>query len=128
MSYSAEISRVNPSCFLFLIDQSTSMEDPWAGAQDHSKAEGVADAINRLLQTLVLRCAKAGGIRDYFHVGVIGYGRQVTALLGPAEGTAGLVPVSVIANAPLRIEERTRFIGDGAGSVAPQKVKVPLWL
>jgi hypothetical protein len=135
MPYSAEISRANPSCFLFLIDQSTSMEDPCAGEQERSKAEGVADAINRLLQTLVLRCAKAGGIRDYFHVGVLGYGRQVVPQLGRAaagrEGAAptggALVPVSVIANAPLRIEERTKFIADGAGGIVEQKVKFPLW-
>jgi hypothetical protein len=138
MSYSAEISRVNPSCFLFLIDQSTSMEDPWGGEQDKNKAEGVADAVNRLLQTLVLRCAKAEGIRDYFHVGVIGYGQRVGALLGAAPGQSassflaapgrsGLVSVSTIAQAPLRIEERTKFIADGGGGVTAKKIKFPLW-
>jgi hypothetical protein len=41
MSYSAEISRTNPSCFLFLIDRSGSMEDPFgAGESNRSKADG----------------------------------------------------------------------------------------
>ena len=66
MPYSAEISRANPSCFLFLIDQSGSMEDPFGGGEaTRKKADLVADAINRLLQNLVIKCAKEEGIRDY---------------------------------------------------------------
>ena len=73
MAYSAEISRANPSCFVFLIDQSGSMADVFgAGEGNQKKADGVADAINRLLQNLVLKCAKEEGIRDFFHIGVIG--------------------------------------------------------
>ncbi len=29
-----------------------------------TKAQGVADAINRLLQNLVIKCAKSEGVRD----------------------------------------------------------------
>jgi len=66
MSYSAEISRTNPSCFLFLVDQSGSMSDPFGdGEVPRKKADGVADATNRLLQNLVIKCAKEEGIRDY---------------------------------------------------------------
>jgi hypothetical protein len=61
---SAEISRANPSCFLFLTDQSGSMVDPFGDGSGRRKSEGVASAINRLLQTLVLRCAKADGVRN----------------------------------------------------------------
>lgn len=57
--YSAEISRSNPTCFLFLVDQSGSMDDPFGGESGKRKAQGVSDAINRLLQTLVFRCARA---------------------------------------------------------------------
>ena len=63
MAYSAEISRGNPSCLVFLIDQSGSMNDPFgAGEGNQKKADGVADAINRLLQNLVIKCAKEEGI------------------------------------------------------------------
>ncbi len=58
MSYTAEISRANPSCFLFLVDQSGSMMDAFGGEPDKRKADKVADAINRLLQDLVNMCAK----------------------------------------------------------------------
>ena len=65
MVNTAEISRGNPSCFLFVIDQSGSMEDPFSGADTgRSKAQKLADVMNRLWQTLVTRCAKGEDVRD----------------------------------------------------------------
>jgi hypothetical protein len=128
MSYSAEINRGNPSCFLFLIDQSSSMAGPFAGQTDKSKAQGVADALNRLLQNLILKCAKSEGIRDYFYVGILGYASQVTSLLTGELAGRTLVPVSVVANHPLRVEERTRKVDDGAGGLVEQRFKFPVWV
>src|SRR5262249_21768614 len=125
--YSAEISRTNPTCFLFLIDQSSSMSGPFGGQPGRQKAEGVADAINRLLQNLVLKCAKSDGIRDYFHVGVIGYGNQVQSALGGLLKGRLLTPVRTIANQPLRVEQRSRQIDDGAGGLLLQSFKFPVW-
>ena len=69
MSYKAEISRDNPSCFLFLVDQSKSMDDMISlGEETQSVAKGVADSINRWLQELSIKCAKSEGIRDYYNV------------------------------------------------------------
>ncbi len=127
MSYSAEISRANPSCFLFLIDQSGSMADPFPADPGKRKADGVADAINRLLQNLVIKCAKAEGVRDYYYVGVIGYGVQVGSAFGGALAGQELVPISAVAANPVRIEERTKKIDDGAGGLVEQKVKFPIW-
>jgi hypothetical protein len=127
MPYAAEISRTNPTCFLFLVDQSGSMTKPFGGAQGKVKAQGVADAINRLLQNLVLKCAKSEGIRDYFHVGVIGYGLKVEPAFGGKLAGRGLVPISEIANSPLRVEQRTRKVDDGAGGLIDQKFKFPVW-
>ena len=108
MPYTAEISRTNPSCFLFLVDQSGSMEDPFGGERRPSKADGVADAINRLLQNLVLKCAKAEGVRDYYHVGVIGYGETRSAPPSAARSPARTsLPISAVADRPARVEERT---------------------
>jgi hypothetical protein len=127
MSHTAEISRHNPTCLLILVDQSTSMNEPF-GLQPHrKKAEGVADAINRLLQNLVLKCAKAEGVRDYFHVGILAYGGEVrSAWKGALEGE-DLVPISRIANHPIRVEERKRQVEDGAGGLVEQRVKFPIW-
>ena len=128
MPYQAEISRANPSCFLFLIDQSGSMEDPFAGSDSkRRKADLLADAINRLLQNLVIKCAKEDGIRDYFSVGVIGYGDKVgPALAGQLAGRE-IAPISDIGNMPARIEERKKKVEDGAGGLIEQTIRFPIW-
>ena len=140
MAYTAAISRSNPSCFLFLIDQSGSMDEvlnptnvrpaevPFQKdgqtythvAEGPTKAQLVADAINRLLQNLSIKCAKSEGVRDYFSVGVIGYG---------GDNTAGRVAPSIseIANNPARIDERMKKVPDGAGGLVEQKIKFPIW-
>jgi hypothetical protein len=127
MPYSAEITRTNPTCFVFLVDQSSSMLEPFGGQVSKQKAEGVADAINRLLQNLILKCAKSDGIRDYFYVGVIGYGGRVVSALGGGLAGQTLVPISAIANNPLRVEQRTRKVDDGAGGILEQSFKFPMW-
>jgi len=128
MPYTAEISRDNPSCFLFLIDQSRSMEDEVAaGDGTQPKAKGVADTMNRWLQELSIKCAKSEGVRDYYHVGVLGYGKTVGPCVnGSSEGNE-LIPVSHIADNPARLEERTKKIPDGAGGVTEQTVRFPVW-
>jgi hypothetical protein len=123
MPYLSEFSRANPGCFLFLIDQSSSMAEPFGAQPDEAKAAGVADSLNRLLQSLILKCAKADGVRDYFHVGVLGYGGRVAWLLGGQK----LVPLSVLAAAPLRVEERRRAIDDN-GTQVVQRYKFPVWV
>lgn len=130
MPYTAEISRSNPSCFVILLDQSRSMEDPFGqGPTGKRKADGVADALNRLLQNLSIKCAKSEGIRDYYHAAVLGYAdRGVrSAFCGPLSSKE-LLPISVIANSPLRIEDRSKRVDDGAGGILEQKVKFPVWV
>jgi uncharacterized protein YegL len=128
MAYTAEISRPNPTCFLFLVDQSGSMAERFGGESGRTKAQGVADAINRLLQTLVFRCAKGEYILDRYYIGAIGYGGEVS--LGfPIEALAGSVlqPVSAIGGHPLRIEDRIKRVEDGAGGLIEQRVRFPVW-
>ncbi|MDB5308309.1 MAG: hypothetical protein JWO38_2511 [Gemmataceae bacterium] len=127
MPYSAPISRANPACILLLIDQSRSMAEPFVGMADQTKAGMVADAVNRLLQNLVLRSAKADGVRDYFQVGVIGYGRTIKAGLGGTIPHELLVPISRLGDHPLRIENRKKLTPDGAGGVIEQAIKFPVW-
>ena len=126
--YSAEISRANPTCFVFLLDQSASMQDQIGSGEGQRKCDVVADAINRLLSELAIKCAKEEGIRDYFHVAVIGYGANVgPALAGPLAGR-DLVPLSELAGSPARLESRTKKIPDGAGGLVDDEVRFPIWV
>ena len=145
MPYSAEISRTSPAAILFLLDQSASMRDPFGGAEEMgdaapSKARVLADTVNRLIQNLVLRCAKEDGVRDYFSIGVVGYGERVQPLLrlsnealsdegdlAVAPGVAELVPVSALAERPLRLEERIKRVADGDGGFVEQRARAPVW-
>lgn len=127
MSHPVEISRTNPTCLIFLVDQSHSMDNTFGGQPGKKKSEGVADAINRLLQNLVLKCAKSDGVRDYFHVGIFGYGGVVKPGLGGKLAGQGFAPISALANSPIRVEQRTRQVNDGAGGIVEQSVRFPVW-
>ena len=130
MPYTAEISRTNPGCFIFLVDQSASMSDPMeSGETTQPRAEVVSNAINRLLTELSVKCAKEEGVRDYFHVAVIGYGhnRVGSAYQGTLAGR-DLVPLSEVANNPARVESRTKKVSDGAGGLVETSVQFPVWM
>jgi hypothetical protein len=125
--YQAPIQRTDPTAFLFLVDQSGSMGDRMA-ASEKTKAQFVADVLNRTLMDLVTRCTKADGVRDYFDIGVIGYGAQ-----GAQNGLQGVLggrvlnPISALEANPLRVETRKRKVDDGAGGIVEQTVKFPVW-
>jgi hypothetical protein len=131
MSHSASIDRLNPTAVLFLIDQSASMADRMASGL--TKAEQVSNVLNRSLKNLIARCTRAKGaadyeVRDYFHVGVLGYGAN-----GPSNALQGVLsesvmnPISLMEKAPIRIEEKMRRVDDGAGGVLQQAIKFEVW-
>lgn len=125
MSYSAEISRANPTCFVVLVDRSLSMADPiGGGSRPMRKADAVVEALNGLLSELAVKCAKEDGVRDYFHVSVIGYGAEIASGFHGPLGGQRLVPLSAVAASPLRLEER---VLTGAGGPA-RPVRVPVWV
>ena len=120
MPYQAEISRDNPTCFLFVIDQSGSMDE--ITETGRSKADFVADVLNKTLYTLITTCSKADGVRNYFDVGVIAYaGSQVTSGFGGALSGDIVHPIQAISENTLRVEERKRKVDDGAGGIVELK-------
>lgn len=129
MTYSAEISRANPSCMIFVIDQSGSMADPVAGDESgRSKSETVATAVNRLIQNLVIKCQGPTGPRDYYFIAAIGYGGRVGSAFSGALGGRELLGLKDIAESPLRMDEKTRKVADGAGGLVDQPIRLPIWL
>lgn len=126
MPYQAEISRENPTCFLFVIDQSGSMDE--ITETGRSKADFVADVLNKTLYTLITSCSKADGVRNYFDVGVIAYrGSEVVSGFDGALAGSIVHPINAISEHTLRIEERQKKVDDGAGGIIELKTKFPIW-
>lgn len=126
MPYCAEISRRNPSAFLFVIDQSGSMSDRW-GRENESKSQALATILNRLLYEIIIKCSREEGVRHYFDVGVIAYGggswRDALSFIpGPI-----LKPLPQLAENPRRVEPRRQKIPDGAGGIIEHEVRFPIW-
>lgn len=124
MPYTAEISRANPGCVLFIIDQSASMSDR---LDEAPKADIAATTLNRTLHELIIECSKEN-VYDYFDIGVIGYGSAgpTNGLQGPLAGQL-LHPISQVAANPIRVEDRAQKISDGAGSLLEVQRKFPIW-
>ena len=76
-AYTAQITRNTPTAFIFLIDQSVSMQNyTTLYGEDMPMAEAVARIVNHQLNELVLRCIKGSETRDYYDIAIIGYGEK----------------------------------------------------
>ncbi len=129
MTYQAEISRANPTCFLFLVDHSTTMNEPIMGTPGNpKKSEFVAEALNRVLQSLVVSASKDLDIRQYYQIGVIGYGSEIKSILSCADEETHLAWIDEVYRNPIRIEDRIRKEPDGAGGFIEANVKFPVWV
>ena len=132
--YSQEISRHNKACFLFLLDQSYSMEEP-LGASQNRKCDELAAAINAWLQNMAIRASGDSGIKDWMDIGVFGYrtdpiGNPIieSALRGPFAGRS-IVSITDIGMNPIRIDQRMQVIPDEeTGEVFQIPCEVPIWV
>ena len=133
MPYSADISRSNPACFLFLVDRSGSMGGALAGQPGQRKMDQAADAINRILDAVSQRCSQGMDIRDYFHIGILGYNtdeRGGPVIISALEGTSPeqpFLPISEVVEVA-EVMERTVRESDGAGGVIEVNRRFPVWL
>ena len=134
MSYSAEISRTKPGCFLFMVDQSGSMKARISGLNTNEpKQKAAADALNRALQAIAIRCSQGEEVRDYFYIGVIGYStdRSGNPILDPTLDGATIespfVPIGDVVN-NARVVNRTLKQSDGGGGLVDVEVDFPEWL
>ncbi|MEM7271748.1 MAG: VWA domain-containing protein [Actinomycetota bacterium] len=124
------MKRTRPGCVLFLIDRSWSMAEPCGPGTSQTLAEGVAGAVNKLLHELIVRSiADPGeGPRNYYDVGVIGYGQSaygddeaVESGFGGVLAGRELVSIAELAANPMRIDqvELTGRHHDGRTVAAP---------
>jgi len=128
MAYEAEISRSNPSAFVVLLDQSSSMIDAFGGSSD-SKAVEATRIVNGFLMELAIKCNVGEGIHDYFEVAVIGYGGSTprNAFAGML-GQSDIHPISQIGENPYRLDQTTKKESDGAGGIVEVSFNLPIWV
>ena len=126
--YTAEINRKQPAFLLLLVDQSYSMSEPW-GVGGKSKAQALAQIVNRVLSTAVVLCTKGDDrILDYFEVGIIGYGTDVIPALPGATEERPVLPISEVGHNPLRVDQVRRKVPDGAGGLAEVSSAMAIWM
>lgn len=75
--YTAQITRNTPTAFIFMIDQSVSMQkETQLYGETMAMSEAVARIVNHQINELVLRCIKGSETRDYYDIAIIGYGEN----------------------------------------------------
>ena len=134
MAYSQEISRQHKALFIFLLDQSFSMEEPMANGTNR-KADELALALNAWLQNMVVACSKAEGFKEFMDISVIGYrsdevGNPIIepAIIGPLAGRE-LVSISEIAENQARVDEVMMIVPDeDTGELIEVPQKIPVWV
>jgi hypothetical protein len=134
LAYQSQISRQNKACFLFLLDQSFSMEEP-LGNSPQRKMDELVTAVNGWLHNMAIRAAGDAGIRDWIDIGVIGYRTDAMAnpIIQPAlQGQlAGrpMVSIAEIGNCPARIQQSQQMIPDAAsGQMISIPCEMPVWI
>lgn len=77
--YSARITRDNPCAVIILIDQSGSMRSEITNhyGEIRKMSEAVAEIVNELFESLIMKCQRDNMVRDYFNFLVIGYGKEI---------------------------------------------------
>lgn len=102
-SYTAPISRSHPTLIVFMLDQSGSMANDYNVSE--SRSEYLAHVVDQLLEELAARCNRADGIRDYFHIALIGYGNEKIRNLVDQRSSTEWVPISKLVEQPLSISK-----------------------
>ena len=112
--YTAQITRNTPTAFIFLIDQSVSMQKKTTlYGEEMTMAEAAARIVNNQINELVYRCIKLDDTRHYYDIAVVGYGEEAySGWQGELEGRDFVSPED-LKNHPytrtlIRKETRTR--------------------
>ena len=114
--YRVAISRADPALIVFLLDRSGSMDEHYA--EGMSRARYLARTVDNALLEMAVRCHKAEGTRDYFHVACLGYGdEKVGNAFSSPLASGDYATISAIASSPLRL------VDDPVGGKIPQWIE-----
>lgn len=111
-------SSATPGLLIILVDQSGSMMKPYDG--EDSRTQFAAKAVNRVINTIIQKNFDGKQPKNRCFITVIGYDAEVKKL------TSGFL--QKLEENPLRVEEVTKKVSDGAGGLVEIKAKMPIWI
>ena len=132
MPYTRNWGTGQPGCLIFLLDQSSSMDDPFGGSSAEGgggrKCDVVANVLNEVLQNLILRNTAGTEVRNRADIAVIGYhgARAVNALAGPLANKP-FVTLSELNKSPIDRIVVGREVEDDDGVVI-ENIEYPVWV
>ncbi len=127
-AYTAQITRNTPTAFIFLIDQSVSMQRLTTyNGELMTMSEAVARIVNNQINELVLRCIKTNEVRHYYDIAAIGYGTEAySAWSGELEGRDFVTPEE-LKDHPFKVITTKKETRTRKGSVVKEVQQVQ-WL
>lgn len=121
MPYEADVSRRNPALWVLLVDHGP---NPWYA--DSTGPTKIANIANELIRSLVLPCVRQEGVLDRYYVALLEYGKSSNPRLN--RFGKDLIPISEVADNPIRVETKFRKCPDGSGGLIEEGFKVPVWI
>lgn len=123
-----KVNSVTPGCFVFMLDQSGSMEEPFGGDGTDSvtKMKGATDAVNKCLRTILRHCIDGQRLKDRVYLGLWGYGHECGPLhVSPTTGQPILAASEFYPLAEHEIFKKK--VSDGAGGVVAEDYRLETW-
>lgn len=111
-------SSATPGLLIILVDQSGSMMKPYDGSD--TRTVFAAKAVNRVINTIIQKNFDGKQPKNRCFISVIGYDVKVTKLVSGY--------LQKLEENPLRIDEVSKKVSDGAGGLVEIKTKMPIWI
>lgn len=111
-------SSATPGLLIFLLDQSGSMTLPYEAGE--SRSEFASKAVNRMIDNIIQSNYNGDSPKNRCYISVIGYNHNVKPICNGY--------LKELDESPLKLEEITKKILDGAGGIIETKVKMPIWV
>jgi hypothetical protein len=133
-SYAQAINRANKGCFVFLLDQSYSMEEP-LGNSTRRKCDELCTAVNAWVRNMTIRASGDEGIKDWLDVAVIGYRTDEqaksiieSALAGPLAGKI-LLSNKELGENPAGVDNVVQtFTDEETQEIVEMPIQAPVWV
>lgn len=122
MNNSKQWSSATPGYIIFLVDQSGSMEEPYA--EGKNKAEFTALVINRTINELINTNMDGEKVKDRVFISMIGYGGSGSLAVDDIRSDY----LSSFADNPLRMENIKKKVSDGAGGLIEINEQMPIFI